>query len=42
MNQKEKIYNGQQQKNKINCDEPRLAPNETTQPIQWTERPTKN
>jgi len=34
-----KKYNGQQQK-KINCDEPHPAPNEKTQPIQWTERPT--
>jgi hypothetical protein len=24
----------------MNCDEPRPAPNEKTQPIQWTERPT--
>jgi hypothetical protein len=25
---------------KIDCDEPHPAPNEKTQPIQWTERPT--
>jgi hypothetical protein len=24
----------------MNCDELHLAPNEKTQPIQWTERPT--
>jgi hypothetical protein len=24
----------------MDCDEPRLAPNEKTQPIQWTERST--
>jgi len=36
---KKQKYNGQQQK-EIDCDEPRLAPNEKTQPIQWTERPT--
>ncbi len=36
---KRKKYTGQQQK-EINCDEPHLAPNEKTQPIQWTERPT--
>jgi len=24
----------------VNCDEPHLALNEKTQPIQWTERPT--
>jgi hypothetical protein len=24
----------------MDCDEPRLTPNEKTQPIQWTERPT--
>jgi len=30
---------GQQQK-EIDCDEPHPAPNEKTQPIQWTERPT--
>jgi len=24
----------------MDCDEPHLAPNEKTQPIQWTERPT--
>jgi hypothetical protein len=23
----------------MDCDEPRPAPNEKTQPIQWTERP---
>jgi hypothetical protein len=27
-------------KKEIDCDEPHLAPNEKTQPIQWTERPT--
>jgi len=32
-------YNGQQQK-EIDYDEPHPAPNEKTQPIQWTERPT--
>jgi len=36
---KKKKYNGQQQK-EIDCDEPHPAPNEKTQPIQWTERPT--
>ncbi len=36
---KEKKYSGQQQK-EINCDEPHPAPNEKTQPIQSTERPT--
>jgi hypothetical protein len=36
---KKKKYRGQQQK-EMNCDEPHLAPNEKTQPIQWTERPT--
>jgi len=36
---KKKKYSGQQQK-KIDCDEPHPAPNEKTQPIQWTERPT--
>ncbi len=35
---KKKKYNDQQQK-VMNCDEPHLAPNEKTQPIQWTERP---
>ncbi len=35
---KEKKYSGQQQK-EIDCDEPHSAPNEKTQPIQWTERP---
>jgi hypothetical protein len=34
-----KKYSGQQQK-EIDCDEPHPAPNEKTQPIQWTERPT--
>jgi len=24
----------------MDCDEPHLAPNEKTHPIQWTERPT--
>jgi len=37
--QKKKKYSGQQQK-EIDCDEPHPAPNEKTQPIQWTERPT--
>jgi len=32
-------YSGQQQK-EIDCDEPQPAPNEKTQPIRWTERPT--
>jgi len=27
-------------KKEIDYDEPHLAPNEKTQPIQWTERPT--
>ncbi len=36
---KKKKYSGQQQK-KIDCDEAHPAPNEKTQPIQWTERPT--
>jgi hypothetical protein len=36
---KRKKYSGQQQK-EIDCDEPHPAPNEKTQPIQWTERPT--
>jgi hypothetical protein len=36
---KKKKYNGQQQK-EIDSDEPHLAPNEKTQPIRWTERPT--
>jgi hypothetical protein len=36
---KEKKYSGQQQK-EIDCDKPHPAPNEKTQPIQWTERPT--
>jgi len=35
---KKEKYNGQQQK-EIDCDEPHPAPNEKTQPIQWTERP---
>jgi hypothetical protein len=38
-NKKKKKYSGQQQK-EIDCDEPHPAPNEKTQPIQWTERPT--
>jgi len=37
-NQKKK-NNGQQQK-EMDCDEPHLVPNEKTQPIEWTERPT--
>jgi len=35
---RKKKYSGQQQK-EIDCDEPHPAPNEKTQPIQWTERP---
>ncbi len=38
-NKKKKKYSGQQQK-EIDCDEPHPVPNEKTQPIQWTERPT--
>jgi hypothetical protein len=38
-NQKKEKYNGQQQK-EMDCHEPHPAPNEKTQPIQWTERPT--
>jgi hypothetical protein len=39
--ERKKKYNDQQQKKKKkDCDEPHLAPNEKTQPIQWTERPT--
>jgi hypothetical protein len=34
-----KKYSGQQQK-EMDCDEPHPAPNEKTQGIQWTERPT--
>jgi hypothetical protein len=37
--QKKQKYNGQQQK-EMDCDEPHLAPNEKTQPIQWTKHPT--
>jgi hypothetical protein len=36
---KKKKYSGQQQK-EIDCDEPHPAPNEKTQPIRWTGRPT--
>jgi hypothetical protein len=36
---RKKKYSGQQQKD-IDCDEPHPAPNEKTQPIRWTERPT--
>jgi hypothetical protein len=36
---RKKNYSGQQQK-EIDCDEPHPAPNEKTQPIRWTERPT--
>jgi len=36
---RKKKYSGQQQK-EIDRDEPHPAPNEKTQPIQWTERPT--
>jgi len=38
-NKTKKKYSGQQQK-EIDCGEPHPAPNEKTQPIQWTERPT--
>jgi hypothetical protein len=37
--ERKKKYNGQHKK-EIDCDEPHPAPNEKTQPIQWTERPT--
>jgi len=37
--QKKEKYSGQQQK-EIDSDEPDSTPNEKTQPIQWTERPT--
>ncbi len=36
---KKKKYNGQHQK-EMDCHEPHPMPNEKTQPIQWTERPT--
>jgi hypothetical protein len=36
---KKKKNNGQQQK-EMDCDEPHLVPNEKTQPIEWTKRPT--
>jgi len=36
---KKKKNNGQQQK-EMDCHEPHPTPNEKTQPIQWTERPT--
>jgi hypothetical protein len=36
---KKKRYSGQQLK-EMDCDEPNLALNEETKPIQWTERPT--
>jgi len=36
---RKKIYSDQQQK-EIDCDEPHPAPNEKTQPIRWTKRPT--
>jgi hypothetical protein len=36
---KKEKYSGQQQK-EIDCDEPHPVPNEKTQLIQWTERPT--
>jgi len=36
---KKKKYNGQQKK-ETDYHETHLAPNEKTQPIQWTERPT--
>ncbi len=37
--EKKTKYSGQQQK-EMDSDEPHLRPNEKTQPIQWTERPT--
>ncbi len=37
---KKKTKNSGQQQKEIDCDEPHPAPNEKTQPIQWTERPT--
>jgi hypothetical protein len=36
---KKRKYNGQQQK-EMDCHEPHPVPNEKTQPIQWTKRPT--
>jgi hypothetical protein len=36
---KKKKTSGQQLK-EIDCDEPHPAPNEKTQPIQWTKQPT--
>ncbi len=40
-NQKNKIkIQWSVEKKKKDYDEPHLAPNEKTQPIQWTERPT--
>jgi hypothetical protein len=36
---KKKKYSGQHQK-EMDCNEPHLALNEKTEPIQWTERPT--
>ncbi len=38
-NQKKEKYSGQQSK-EMDCDEPHLAPNEKTQFVQWTKRPT--
>jgi hypothetical protein len=38
-NPKKNKYSGQQQK-EMDCDKPHLAPNEKTQPIQWTKHPT--
>jgi hypothetical protein len=35
---KKKKYSDQQRK-EMHCDEPHLASNEKTQPIQWTEQP---
>jgi hypothetical protein len=37
---KEKNSGSGQQQKEIDYDEPHPAPNEKTQPIQWTERPT--
>jgi len=39
-NKKIKIKYSDQQQKEIDYDEPHPAPNEKTQPIQWTERPT--
>ncbi len=37
-NKPKKKYNGQHRK-EMDCDEPHLALNEKTRPIQWIERP---